>query len=141
MAFSEAQAAELNRVVGEMGLAIQKELKAFETQATEMEQDITKIKDVVDAMNSGVASRVSVVEKVVEGLGVGAAERIEGIERRILGVEVGLQAATTLASKLEEAQGRMKTEAKKSGGDEFVDKKQMRPEKMKEGSAFKKWRE
>ena len=142
MAFSEAQAAELNRVVGEMSRSIQKEMKAFENQTTAVRQEIAKIKDVMEAMNSGVAGRVDVVEKVVEGLGVGAAERIAGIEKRMLGVEGELQSTTTaVARKFEEMQGRMKADAGKGGGDEFVDKKQMRPEKMKEGSAFKRWRE
>ena len=132
MAFSAAQAAELNRVVGDMSRSIQEEMKAFETQTTAVRQEIAKIKDVVEALNSGVAGRVSVVDKVVEGLGVGAAERIAGIEKRILDVEAGLRTTTTLASKLEEVQGRMKADVGKGAGDEFGDKKQMRPEKMKD---------
>ena len=128
MAFSEAQAAELNRVVGDMSLTIQKE--------------IAQIKDVVEALNSGVAGRVDVVEKAVEGLGMGAAERIAGIEKRMLDVEAGFKATTTaVTSKIDELRGATKADAGRGGGDEFVDKKQMRPEKMKEGSAFKRWRE
>ena len=101
MAFSEAQAAELNRVVGDMSLTIQKE--------------IAQIKDVVEALNSGVAGRVDVVEKVVEGLGMGAAERIAGIEKRMLGVEGELQMmAAAVASKLEEFHGRMKADTGRS---------------------------
>ena len=142
MAFSEAQAAELNRVVGDMSKSIQQELKSFETQTKSMMTEISKIKGVVEAMNTGVAGRVDVVEKVVEGLGVGAAQRIAGIEKRLMDVEGGLKTTTSaVASRFEEIQGKMKTDAGKSGGEEFVDKKQMRPEKMKEGSAFKKWRE
>ena len=153
MAFTAKQTIELNRVVNIMGDRVEGELARL---GASLRDEIKKIQDVVDGVAEKSAkvmmdhgARMDVEVHKLNELEKNMQVRVTSLEGGLAAMGNSMGEMNMVKTKIAEFEQRLHDAQGQGGGGgghgggykEFVDKKQMRPEKLKDGEHFKQWRE